>query len=151
MDQQIIDKAAAEADRTAPVPGVTDLMPKGAASVGGRPATPVNAATMRFLQAISRALQEDIESDDCMMFSLYCRVHGVTRADRAALWRLARDPLAMWAAYQDWAFATSADDLTAMMAEHIPEWAEVAAAQQIIEGGGADGGPEGNVTGSQSS
>lgn len=150
MDQQTIDRASAEADRTAPVPSITDLMPKGAATVGGRPATPVNAATMRFLQAISRAMQEDIESDDCVMFALYCRVHGATHQGRAALWRQARDPLGMWAAYQDWAFATSADELSDMMVEHMPEWAEVAAAQQIVEGG-ADGGTEGNATGSQSS
>lgn len=89
--------------------------------------------------------------DDCMMFSLYCRVQGVTREGRAALWRQARDPLAMWAAYQDWAFSISADDMAAMMVEHMPEWVEVAEAQQLVNGGEPDGGPEGNVTGSQCS
>lgn len=152
IDQGTMDKAAAEADAAAPPPTVTDLMPKGAGQVGGRPATPLNAASLRFLQAVSRALGEDIADEDCMMFALYCRVKGATKAGRAELWRRSRDPLAMWDDYHEWAFATGPDEFNAMMAEHLPEWVEVAEAQQIVNPGGElDGGPEGNATGSQSS
>lgn len=152
MDQTLIDKAAAEADRTAPGVTVTDLVPSGAARVGGLKATPINAASLRFLQAIARALAEDVEGEDAYLFSLYCRVRGVDRAGRSELWRLARRPLDLWAAYQEWLFGMSADDLNAMLADHRQDWGEVADAQEVADSSsGSGGGPEGNATGSQRS
>jgi hypothetical protein len=133
----------------APV-SITDTMPAGAAVLGTRPATPVNAATMRFLQAIAQ-VEPDIDPGDQAMFALYCRVNGVTAEGRRTLWRLARAPLKMWDSFLAWMDATSIEELQAMMLEHFPDWLEVEDARKIIEGDDMEGGAEGNGIGSLSS
>lgn len=154
MDQdraRIEQEALAEVDAAPGAPvSITDTMPAGAAMVGGRKATPVNAATMRFLQAIAQ-VEPDIDPGDQAMFALYCRVKGVSKEGRRALWRLARAPLAMWDAFLQWMEDTGVDDLQAMMQEHFPEWLEVGEARKIIAGDDDDGGSEGNAIGSPSS
>ncbi len=150
MDQNIIQQAADAADRAAPAPSLTDIMPRGAARLAGKPASPVNAASMRFLQAIQHALGDDLPDEDAAFFVLYCRVCGGTPEGRADLWRRGREPLKLWDAYLEWMCATGADEFAEMVTAHAPDWLEVSAAQQII-GTGDGGGSEGNVTGSQSS
>lgn len=150
MDQETIDRAAEAADRAAPAPSITDTMPVGAARVGATPATPINAATMRFLQAIQHALGEDLSEDEAGFFVLYCRIHGATREGRSDLWRRARSPLKLWEDFQGWMFATDSGEFAEMVKDHAPDFIEVAEAQEIL-GAGGDGGPEGNAIGSQSS
>jgi hypothetical protein len=147
---KIQQEALAEVDAAPAAPvSVTDTMPTGAATVGGKPATPINAATMRFIQAVSQ-VEPDMDAGDQAMFALYCRVNGTTKEGRRALWRLARNPMAMWDRFLAWMDETSVDDLTAMMQEHYPDWLEVGEARKIIDSDN-DGGPEGNAIGSPSS
>lgn len=139
-------------EKAAPPVSVTDTMPAGAARLGTQAATPINAATMRFLQAIS-TVEPELEKEDQALFALYCRVQGASKDGRRKLWRLARAPATLWDDFLAWMEVLSVEELEGMMREHFPDWMEVDQARRLTSPDGEPedaGGSEGNATGSPS-
>lgn len=146
-EDRTLAEAVAAADAAAPPPTVVDLMPRSADTLAGRKASPVNAASLRFLQAVE-SVEGALPPMEQGTFILFCRVRSGTPRARADLWRLARNPPKLWQAYIDWMEALPADEFNTLMEEHMKDWAEVGEASGIIDGG--DEGDEGNATGSPS-
>lgn len=146
MDSDLLKRAEAEAEESAPAPSVADCTPNGGGELAGRKASPLSAVAFRFLQVAESVV--DFDETDKALFLAFCCLNG-TKANRIALWRLARKPDELVNAFISWLDETPmgvAMRLAGEVAAGIAELGEIA----DIIGGDEDGGPEKNGTGSRS-
>lgn len=142
LTQDALDKAAALATEQAPAPSLTDIMPAGADTIAGKPAAPASMAVFRITESVTDAVRKrdgcPVAVDEAGMLVIWLRLRAATPKGRRDVWREARDPLAMYAAFVEWVFAVNVQEFMQAATENAAALEEMQRVATLIGGGDDD-------------